>query len=69
VKKLRQGALQRFGLHAGRQALRRVLRQANLTGEKVKKLLGKAKPGKRAAHVQERLKRFAQVCAGEVLLI
>ena len=36
---------------------------------KVKKLLGKAKPDKRAAHVRELLQLFAQVCAGEIILI
>src|SRR5207248_2856521 len=37
--------------------------------EEVKKLLGKAKPQKRAAHVQELLALFTRVCAGEVILI
>ena len=45
------------------------MRQAKLTWKKVKKLLGKAKPEKRAAHVQRLLQLFAQVCDGEVLLI
>ena len=69
VKKLKQWVFQTFGLLAGRNTLRRVLRQADLTWKKVKKLLGKAKPEKRAAHIQELLKLFAQVRDGEVILI
>jgi hypothetical protein len=45
------------------------LRQADLTWKKVKKLLGKANPQKRAAHVQQLLRLFTRACAGEVLLI
>ena len=51
VKKLKQWACQALGLLAGRNTLRRVLRQADLTWKKVKKLLGKANPEKRAAHI------------------
>lgn len=69
VKKLKQWVLPTFGVYAGRNTLRRLLRQANLTWKKVKKLLGKARPEQRAAHVQELLKLFAQVCDGDVLLI
>ena len=60
---------QTFGRHAGRNSIRRILRQAELTWKKVKKLLGRAKPEKRAAHVEQLQKLFAAVCAGEVLLI
>jgi hypothetical protein len=35
----------------------------------VKKLLGKADPQKRAAHVEDLLELFAGVCDGEVILI
>jgi transposase len=45
------------------------LRQANLTWKKVKKLLGKAKPDKRAAYVKRLLELFAGACNGEVILI
>ena len=69
VKKLRQWIVQAFGLCAGRGTIRRVLRRADLTWKKVKKLLGKAKPEKRAAHVRELLALFARVCDGEVILI
>jgi transposase len=69
VKELKQWAFQAFGLHAGRGAIRRVLRRADLTWKKVKELLGKAKPEKRAAHVKELLGLFTQVCSGEVILI
>jgi hypothetical protein len=60
---------QTFGLLASRTSIRRVLRRAQLTWKKVKKLLGKAKPETRAAHVEELLKLFAGVCDGEVLLV
>ena len=60
---------QTFGLLAGRNSIRRVLRRAKLTWKKVKKRLGKAKPEKRAAHVEELLKLFAGVCDGEVILV
>ena len=66
VKKLKQWIFQAFGLRGGRGTLRRLLRQANLTWKKVKKLLGKAKPEKRAAHVQEArtTSATASVCGG-----
>ena len=69
MKKLKQWVFQAFGLLAGRNTIRRALRQADLTWKKVKKLLGKARPEKRAAHVQELLKLFARACDGEVILI
>jgi transposase len=68
-KKLKEWACRAFGLLAGRNSIRRVLCQAALTWKKVKKLLGKAKPQKRAAHIQQLLALFAGVCAGEVILI
>jgi transposase len=58
-----------LGLRASRSSIRRVLRRAKLTWKKVKKLLGKAKPEKRAAHIEEWLKLFAGVCDGEVTLV
>ena len=60
---------QAFGLHRQPQYIRRVLRRAKLTWKKVKKRLGKAKPEKRAAHVEGLLKLFAGVCGGEVILV
>jgi hypothetical protein len=69
VKKLKAWVFQTFGRVVGRSTLRRVLRQAGLTWKKVKKLLGKAKPEKRAAHIQELLRLFAGVCDGEVILL
>jgi transposase len=69
VKKLKRWVVQTFGLCASRNTLRQVLRQAELSWKKVKKFLGKAKPEKRAAHVQQLLHLFARVCDGEVLLI
>jgi DDE superfamily endonuclease/Winged helix-turn helix len=69
LKKLKQWAFETFGRVAGRNGIRRVLRQAKLTWKKVKKLLGKAKPEKRAAHVDELRELFAEVCDGEVVLV
>ncbi len=69
LKKLKQWVFQTFGRVAGRNSIRRVLRQAKLTWKKVKKLLGKAKPEKRAAHIQELLLLFTGVGDGDVLLI
>jgi DDE superfamily endonuclease len=45
------------------------LRQAGLSWKKIKKLLGKADPEKRAAHVERLRHLFADVSAGEVILI
>jgi transposase len=45
------------------------LRRAKLTWKEVKKLLGKAKPEERAAHVEALLKLFAGVRDGEVILV
>jgi len=58
-----------LGLQASRSSIRRILRRAKLTWKKVKKLLGRAKPEKRAAHIEELLKLFAGVCDGEVILV
>src|SRR5262249_60160491 len=69
LKKLKQWVFRTFGRVAGRNTLRRLLREAKLTWKKVKKLLGKANPQKRAAHVKELLALFAGVREGEILLL
>jgi hypothetical protein len=69
LKKLKQWVSQTFGRRAGRNSIRRVLRRAGLTWKKVKKRLGKAKPEKRAAHVDQLRTLFAGVCAGAVTLV
>ena len=69
LKKLKQWVFQTLGRDASRNSIRRVLRQAKLTWKKVKKLLGKAKPEKRVAHIRQLLALFAGACAGEVILI
>jgi transposase len=69
LKKLKQWVHDVFGLTASPNCLRRVLRGANLTWKKVKKLLAKADPEKRAAHIKELLKLFAGVRDGDVTLI
>jgi hypothetical protein len=45
------------------------LKQAKLSWKKVKKLLGKAKADKRAAHVEQLQKLYVEVCGGEVILV
>jgi len=69
LKKLKRWVRNSFGLVAGRNSIRRVLKQAQLSWKKVKKLLGKAKPEKRAAHVEQLQRLFTDVCAGEITLI
>lgn len=69
LKKLQRWVLKTFGRVAGRGSIRRVLRRADLTWKKVKKLLGKADPQKRAAHIQELLKLFAGVRGQEIILV
>jgi transposase len=69
LKKLKQWVLRTFGRVVSRNALRRLLRQARLSWKKVKKLLGKANPDKRAAHIQQLLQLFTGVKDGEILLL
>ena len=69
LKKLREWVARTFGPLVSRGALRRLLRRAGLTWKKVKKLLGKADPAKRAAHVERLLRLFEGVRDGTVTLI
>jgi len=69
VKKLKQWVSKVFGRAVSRNTLRRILREAGLTWKKVKKLLGKAKPEKRAAHIEQLQQLFTQMCDGEIILI
>jgi transposase len=69
LKKLRQWVARTFGGLVSRGALRRLLRRAGLTWKKVKKLLGKADPAKRAAHIQRLQELFEGVRRGDVTLI
>jgi len=69
LKKLRQWVLTSFGRRVGRNAIRRLLLAARLSWKKVKKVLGKAKPHKRAEHITRLEELFARVCRGEVTLI
>jgi hypothetical protein len=69
LKKLRQWVLSTFGRLVGRNAIRRMLRAAQLSWKKIKKRLGKAKPGKRAEHITQLEGLFARVCRSEVTLI
>jgi transposase len=69
LKKLKEWAYRIFGRQASKNTLRRILQQADLTWKKVKKLLGKAKPEKRAAHITVLLQLFVGVCDGEIILI
>ena len=58
-----------FGDVVSRNAIRRVLHGAGLSWKRVKKLLGKAKPGKRVEHVERLAALFEQVRRREVTLI
>ena len=69
MKKLRQWLSQAFGLLAPRNAIRRALKRARLSFKKIKKLLGKANPDKRAAHVEQLSRLFEKVRTGEIILV
>lgn len=69
MKKLKEWVHRTFGHIIARNGLRRILRGADLTWKKVKKLLGKADPEKRAAHIRRLLQLFTGVRTGQVVLI
>ena len=69
VKKLRRYLLEAFGLRACRNTIRRMLKQARMSWKKIKKMLGKANPDKRAAHVEQLAKLYEGVCKGEIILV
>jgi transposase len=69
VKKLRRYLLEAFGLGACRNTIRRILKQARMSWKKIKKLLGKANPDNRAAHVEQLTGLYEGVCKGEIILV
>ncbi len=69
VKKLREWLLKTLGLRAGRSTIRRALKRARLSFEKIKKLLGRANADKRAAHIGQLEKLYEGVRGGEVILV
>ena len=69
LKKLVRWAARVFGRTLSRSALRRLLRRADLTWKKVKKILGRADPAKRVAHVAWLAGILEGVRDGEVQLI
>ncbi len=69
LNKLRQWVLETWGRSQGRNTIRRVLQVARLSYKKVKKVLGKAKPWKRQAHIGQLQALFERVCRGEITLI
>jgi transposase len=69
LKKLRQWVAASLGHRASRNAIRRLLGRAGLSWEKIKKLLGKADPRKRADHVEALGALFERVRRDEVCLI
>lgn len=69
VKKLRQWLLEAFGLRASRDTIRKVLKRSRLSFKKIKKMLGKANPDKRAAHVEQLSGLHEKVRTGEVILV
>lgn len=69
VKKLRKYLLDTFGVTASRSTIRNILRRNRRTFKKVKKLLSKANPDKRAAHIEWLGNVWEQIRRGEVILI
>jgi hypothetical protein len=69
LKKLRQWVSVTFGRTVGRNAIRRMLLDAELSWKRIKKLLGKAKAPKRAEHISRLEGLFSLVCRDEVTLI
>jgi hypothetical protein len=69
LKKIRQWVLTTLGRAMGRNAIRRLVLAARLSWKKIKKLLAKAKPQKRAEQIARLEGRFARVCHDEVTLI
>lgn len=69
AKKLRQWAQEKLGVKACKGVIRRILAGAKLTWKRVKKLLGKAKPEARKAHVERLLELFEQVRREEITLV
>lgn len=61
--------MQTFGIAAGRSCIRRLLKRAGLSWKKIKKLLGKANPKKRAEHIEQLLELFQGVRTGQIILI
>lgn len=69
LKKLAAWVRQTLGRTAARATLGALLRAADITWKKVKKLLGKANPEARAAHVERLGGLFDQCRRGEIVLI
>ena len=69
AKKLRLWLLEAFGLRASRNTIRNVLKRSRLSFKKIKKMLGKADPDKRAEHVERLSGLYEKVRAGEVVLV
>lgn len=58
-----------FGLRASRSTIRNALKKARLSFKKIKKMLGKANPDKRAAHVEQLTRPYEGVRSGEIILV
>src|SRR5262249_24895704 len=69
VKKLRRYLKEAFGLSASRNTIRAALKRARTSFKKIKKMLGKANPDKRAAHVEQLKELYKGVCKGEIILV
>jgi hypothetical protein len=69
LKKLQQWVYETFGVRVCRNTIRRLLKRSRLSWKKIKKLLSKADPDKRAAHVEQLKKLYQGVIQGEVILI
>lgn len=69
LKKLRRWVAEKLGKPVSRSALRTVLKQANLSWKKCKKLLAKADPEKRAQFVEQFQVLYERMLRGEVRII
>lgn len=69
VKKVREWIFRVFGAVLSRGTVRRILREAGLSWKKVRKLLGKAKPGAREAHVERIFALFEKSCCDEEVIL
>ena len=69
LKKLRRWVSEKLGKPVSRSTLRTILKQANLSWKKCKKLLTRADPEKRAQFVQEFQVLYERMLQGEVRVI
>ena len=69
VKKLQRWVEEKLGRRVSRTTLRRLLKQADLSWKKCKKVLSKANPEQRAEFVAKFQSLFEKICQGKLRLI